>query len=194
MPGTHTCHFRIDVFCFDNAFLIILVYDRFFCDHKPCSHLHTFRSQHHGCRHSSAVRNASGGNDRDGHCIHNLRHQRHRGLRTNVSAGLHPLCDHGICPCAFHHFCHGNTCYNRNYGDACLFPHLHEFSRISGSCRHNFYALFHDHFCDFRSIWIQKHHVDSKRFIRQFFCFSDLFSDYFRWSTGCTDQSDSSCL
>ena len=125
---------------------------------------------------------------------HNLRHQRHRGLRTNVSAGLHPLCDHGICPCAFHHFCHGNTCYNRNYGDACLFPHLHEFSRISGSCRHNFYALFHDHFCDFRSIWIQKHHVDSKRFIRQFFCFSDLFSDYFRWSTGCTDQSDSSCL
>ena len=27
MSGTHTCHFRIDVFCFDNAFLIILVYD-----------------------------------------------------------------------------------------------------------------------------------------------------------------------
>ena len=53
-----------------------------------------------------------------------------------------------------HHSCHCNTRNDRNHNNACLFPCIHEFSGISGTCGYNLNALFNDDLCNLGCIWI----------------------------------------
>ena len=145
MTGASSCHTAVDVFCLKNTVFIILMDHRFFGCRKNSSHLNTLCTKHKRCCHSSAVRNTTGCDHRDVHCINYLRNQNHCG---KLSDCLCSLCNHCICTAAFHTLrkCHRRN--NRNNLNSGCFPVSHIFLRASGSCGHNFDALFHDYLCN----------------------------------------------
>ena len=194
MSGTGTCYFRINVFGFYQLLFVVCMYDRFFGCHKSCSHLNCFCTQHKCCSHSSSICNSSGCNHRCINGICHLWHQCHGCSGTDMATGFHSLCHNSICATADHEFCHSYTCYYRNYFNTCFFPEAHEFGWISGSCCDNRNLLLNYHLCHFRCIRIHQHDIYTKWFAGAFLHLANLLPNHFRWSTGCTDNTKSTCF
>ena len=123
--------------------------------------------------------------------VHHLRHEYHRRILTDMSTGFGAFCHQGVGPTAFHSLCQSHACHNRNHFYARFFPHFHILFRASGTCCYNLYSFFHDDLRYLIRIRTHQHNVDTKRFVSQFFRFSDLVSYPVCRSAGRADQAKS---
>ena len=184
----------IDISGFQKELFVIFMYITFLCCHKTSSHLYGFRTQHKGCRDSTAVCNSACRDHRDLYCIHNLWYQRHSSCLTDMSAGLSSLSNHRICTAALHSSCKSYRCNDRDHFYSCSFPFFHIFLRASGAGCYHFDAFFHDDLRNLIGAWAHQHDVYTERLICQFFCFADLLTYPFRRCVCCCDQSQAACL
>ena len=191
MTCRSSCHTRINIPCFQNAFFIILMHLCFFCHNKTCSNLDTLCSEHKCRCNSSSICNSSGCDHRDFNCIYNLRNENHRCILTDVSACFCSFCHQSICSTTLHSLRHRYRSNYRDHFDSGFLPHLYIFFWRSCTCRDNCDTFFDSHLCNFICIRTDHHNIDSKRLICQLLCLTDLFSDPLGRCTCCSDQSKS---
>ena len=184
----------INILGLDNSLLVVLMDDGLFRHNKPRSHLNRLCAQHESCGHSSAVGNSAGCDHRDLHRVHNLGYQSHGGSFADVAAGLRSLSHHGVSAGLFHHLGQSHAGNHRDYLDSRGFPHVHVFTRVSGSCGDDFYAFLHNHLRHVIRIRTHEHYVDTKWLARPLFCLADIIPDHISGSIGTANQAKSACL
>ena len=162
---------------------------RFIRNHEVSSHLYTLGAKHKCRRDSSSIGNTARCDDRDIHCIYDLRYKYHCRILTDVSARLCTLCNKCIGSASLHTLCKRNRCDDRDNLDSGFFPHLHVFLRRTRACRNDFHAFLHDNFCHIVRVRTHEHDIHSKWLVSEFLRLSDLFTHPVSRRTRSTDQS-----
>ena len=117
--------------------------------------------------HLSAVRNATGRNDRHIERVHHLRNERHRRHLADMTAGLRSLGNDRICARTHETLCKGNGRGHRNHLNASRLPFVHINARISGACRDDLHAGARDDISHRLRVRIHQHEIDTERLVRQ---------------------------
>ena len=79
-----------------------------------------------------------------------------------MTAGFTAFCDDSISPAALHPFRQGRGSHHRNHFYSGIFPELHVFFRISGSCCHHRYFFLGNDLCHLCGIRAHEHNVDTE--------------------------------
>ena len=184
----------VDILRFQNLVFIILMYGTFLCNQKTCSALHTTGTQHQCCCNSSTVCNTACCKNWNLNCVANLWNKSHGSQFADMSAGFSALCNNCSSTASFHQSCHCCGCNDRNHLNACFYPFLHIFSRVtcSGNNNRNF-------FCNNKvrylvSKWAHQHDVDTKWFICHGSYLVDFLAEPVCICIHCCNDSQSSSI
>ena len=194
MTGGTTGYLCVNVLCFQYHIFVILMCPALCGCHKMSSHLNGFCTKHEGCCNPSSVCDSTSCNNRNVHCIYDLRHQNHCGCLTDMTAGFTSFCHYSIRSASLHSLCVSHRSNNRNDLYSCFFPHFHVFLRVSCTgCNHwNFF--FHNYLCNLICIWTHQHNIHTKRFIGQFFYLPYLLTNpVCRSACGSNQPQPASC-
>ena len=194
MAVAASCDRGINILGLDNALLIILMYNGFFGNHEPGSHLDCLSTQHKGRGYSSSVSDTACRDNRNGNSVRYLGNQRHGGLLSYMAAGLHALSHHCVRPVLLHTAGQGHACYHRNHLNACCLPHFHIFFGVSGTGGNHLDAFLHNHLCHILRMGAQQHDIDAKRLICQLPGLADLVAHHFPRCIGTANQSETTCF
>ena len=191
---TSSSHLRIDILCFQDTILVLVMDHTLISYTKTCTHLNGLCTQHECSRHSTAIPNTSGCDHRNLYCINHLWNQRHGCCLTDVSTGFSSLCNNCVCAHTLHPFCESYRCNYRDHLDTCSFPLCHIFLRVSCSGRNRCDLLLCHKLCDIFCKRTHQHDIYTKRLVRQFSCLVDVISDHICRCISCTDEAEPACV
>ena len=166
----------------------------FLCGQKYRSALYAFRAEHANRCQSAAVCDAARRNNRNVYRIHNLRQQSHRRRLTNVSAGLHALCNDCIDAQTLHAARQRNRSDNRNHCRARLLPLLDILRRRACAGRDNRNLFVNHKLCDIVRIRAEQHDIECERLVRHALCLFHFFPNHFNGRRAARNDAETACI
>ena len=166
----------VDVLCFEDLILVVLMNGTLLGNQEAGTALYAASTQHEGCCDSSAVCNAAGSQNRNLNCVAYLWNQGHGGQLTDVSAGFAALCDNCKGAASLHQSCHSGGCNDRNHLDACLHPFLHVFARVACTGNNDRNFFLNDQVGYLIGKRAHQHDVDAERLVGQLACLVNLLT------------------
>ena len=140
------------------------------------AHLNAAGPQREGRGRLPSVGNAAGGDDRDVHCVDDLRHQRHGGHFPHMAAGLHALGDDGVSPLIHQPLGQNGGRHHGQHLDPGGFPCGDILAGTARPGGHHLNALLNDDLGHFVGAGVHQHQVHAEGLVRQAFADADLFS------------------